>query len=90
MATLLHIDTAGEKAMVAISQNGVLLAIQENEVFQTHASFLQVAIQTLVAETAIPLNSIDAIRLNDIQTLFMCKCFIDRLNVCLVNRITYW
>ena len=61
MATLLHIDTAGEKAMVAISQNGVLKAIQENEVFQTHASFLQVAIQTLVAETAIPLNSIDAI-----------------------------
>ena len=61
MATLLHIDTAGEKAMVAISQNGVLIAIQENEVFQTHASFLQVAIQTLVAETAIPLNSIDAI-----------------------------
>ena len=47
--------------MVAISQNGVLKAIQENEVFQTHASFLQVAIQTLVAETAIPLNSIDAI-----------------------------
>jgi tRNA threonylcarbamoyladenosine biosynthesis protein TsaB len=61
LATLLHIDTAGEKAMVAISQNGVLIAIQENEVFQTHASFLQVAIQTLVAETAIPLNSIDAI-----------------------------
>ena len=61
MATLLHIDTAGEKAMVAISQNGVLKAIKENEVFQTHASFLQVAIQTLVAETAIPLNSIDAI-----------------------------
>jgi len=61
LATLLHIDTAGEKAMVAISQNGVLKAIQENEVFQTHASFLQVAIQTLVAETAIPLNSIDAI-----------------------------
>jgi tRNA threonylcarbamoyladenosine biosynthesis protein TsaB len=61
LATLLHIDTAGEKAMVAISQNGVLLAIQENEVFQTHASFLQVAIQTLVAETTIPLNNIDAI-----------------------------
>ena len=61
MATLLHIDTAGEKAMVAISQNGVLLAILENEVFQTHASFLQVAIEALVAKTAIPLNSMDAI-----------------------------
>jgi tRNA threonylcarbamoyladenosine biosynthesis protein TsaB len=61
LATLLHIDTAGEKAMAAISQNGVLIAIQENEVFQTHASFLQVAIQTLVTETTIPLNSIDAI-----------------------------
>lgn len=61
MATLLHIDTAGEKAMVAISQNGVLLAIQENEVFQTHASFLQVAIEALVAKTALPLNKMDAI-----------------------------
>lgn len=61
MATLLHIDTAGEKAMVAISQNGVLLAIQENEVFQTHASFLQVAIEALVAKTAVPLNKMDAI-----------------------------
>ena len=61
MATLLHIDTAGEKAMVAISQNGVLLAIQENEVFQTHASFLQVAIEALVAKTAVPLNTMDAI-----------------------------
>ena len=47
--------------MVAISQNGVLLAIQENEVFQTHASFLQVAIEALVAKTAIPLNTMDAI-----------------------------
>ena len=61
MATLLHIDTAGEKAMVAISQNGVLLAIQENEAFQTHASFLQVAIEALVAKTALPLNTMDAI-----------------------------
>jgi tRNA threonylcarbamoyladenosine biosynthesis protein TsaB len=47
--------------MVAISQNGVLLAIQENEVFQTHASFLQVAIEALVAKTALPLNKMDAI-----------------------------
>ena len=47
--------------MVAISQNGVLLAIEENEVFQTHASFLQVAIEALVAKTAIPLNTMDAI-----------------------------
>jgi tRNA threonylcarbamoyladenosine biosynthesis protein TsaB len=61
LATLLHIDTAGEKAMVAISQNGVLLAIQENEAFQTHASFLQVAIEALVAKTALPLNTMDAI-----------------------------
>jgi tRNA threonylcarbamoyladenosine biosynthesis protein TsaB len=61
LATQLHIDTAGEKAMVAISQNGVLLAIQENEVFQTHASFLQVAIEALVAKTALPLNKMDAI-----------------------------
>lgn len=47
--------------MVAISQNGVLVAIKENEVFQTHASFLQVAIESLVAQTSISLNSMDAI-----------------------------
>ncbi len=47
--------------MVAISQNGVLVAIKENEVFQTHASFLQVAIEALVVQTSISLNSMDAI-----------------------------
>ena len=47
--------------MVAISQNGALLAIKENEVFQTHASFLQVAIEALVVQTSISLNSMDAI-----------------------------
>ena len=61
MAILLHIDTAGEKAMVAFSQNGALVALKENDVFQTHASFLQVAIQELVTETHIKLASIDAI-----------------------------
>jgi len=61
LATLLHIDTAGEKAMVAFSQNGVLLAIQENEVFQTHASFLQVAVQDLVSQTKLSLENMDAI-----------------------------
>lgn len=61
LATLLYIDTAGEKATVAISQNGKLLALQENGEAQTHSSFLHVAIENLIHETKISLASMDAI-----------------------------
>lgn len=61
MATLLHIDTAGEKATVAVSQNGKLLAIKENEVAHTHSSFLHIAIQAIMNDTQLSLSSIDAI-----------------------------
>jgi len=61
MATLLHIDTAGEKAMIAFTQNGAILASKENSVFNTHAAFVQAGIQELTDIYPINLAALDAI-----------------------------
>ena len=61
MAILLYIDTAGEKAIVAISNNGQLLASQENMQSNTHASFVQVAIEEIANKAGIKLKEIDAV-----------------------------
>ena len=61
MATILHIDTAGEKAMIAFTKNKEVLASKENTVSNTHASFVQASIQELAALAKIDLHSIDAI-----------------------------
>ena len=58
LATFLYIDTAGEKAMVALSKDNVLLAIESNETTNSHASFVQVAIDKMIiiTEVTIALN----------------------------------
>jgi tRNA threonylcarbamoyladenosine biosynthesis protein TsaB len=61
LATLLFIDTAGEKALVGISQNNVLLAMEENDTPNAHANFVQVAIETVLKKGGIPIQSLDAI-----------------------------
>ena len=61
MATILHIDTAGEKAMIAFTKNKEVLASKENTVSNTHATFVQASIQELAALAKIDLHSIDAI-----------------------------
>ena len=61
LATLLHIDTAGEKAMIAFTKDGVVLASIENTIPNTHASFVQASIQELANLHTIPLTHIDAI-----------------------------
>ncbi len=61
MATILHIDTAGEKAMIAITRNKEVVASKENAVSNTHASFVQASIQELAALAKIDLPSIEAI-----------------------------
>jgi tRNA threonylcarbamoyladenosine biosynthesis protein TsaB len=61
LATILHIDTAGEKAMIAITRNKEVLASKENAVPNTHASFVQASIQELAALAKIDLSSIEAI-----------------------------
>ena len=61
MATLLFIDTAGEKALVGISQNNVLLAMEENNTPNAHANFVQIAIETVLKKASIPIQTLDAI-----------------------------
>ncbi len=61
LATLLYIDTAGEKAMVGMSKDAQLIAYAENITANTHASFVQVAIEKMVDESGIALQALDAI-----------------------------
>ena len=57
----LYIDTAGETATVAISEHHQLLAIEQNLTPNSHASFVQLAIQKIVNELNMTMSSIDAI-----------------------------
>lgn len=61
MAILLYIDTAGEKAIVGISKNEQLLAVEQNTTANTHASFVQVAIEKTLAIAALSMQDLDAI-----------------------------
>lgn len=61
MATFLFIDTAAEKALVGISRDNVLLAVEENNVPNTHANFAQVAVATVLKKAGIPIQNLDAI-----------------------------
>jgi tRNA threonylcarbamoyladenosine biosynthesis protein TsaB len=61
LATLLHIDTAGEKAMIAFTKDGMLLASKENTIPNIHASFVQASIHELATLHQINLANLDAI-----------------------------
>lgn len=61
MALILNIDTATENASVCLSQNGNVLAFEESREQKNHASFLQPAIQKILAEVAININQLDAV-----------------------------
>ena len=61
LATLLHIDTAGEKAMIAFTKNGVVLASKENTTPHTHAAFVQATIHELAVTANCTLANIDAV-----------------------------
>jgi tRNA threonylcarbamoyladenosine biosynthesis protein TsaB len=61
LALFLYIDTAGDKATIAISEDHTLLALANNEQANTHANFVQVAIENVLASAQIQLTSIDAI-----------------------------
>lgn len=61
MATLLFIDTAGDKALVGVSQNNMLLAMEENNTPNAHANFVQVAIESVLKKGGIPIETLDAI-----------------------------
>ena len=61
LPTFLYIDTAGETATIAISMDQQLYAIEQNLVPNSHASFVQLAIQKVVNELNITMNAIDAV-----------------------------
>jgi len=61
LPTFLYIDTAGETATIAISNDQQLLAIEQNLVPNSHASFVQLAIQKVLNELNITMKAIDAI-----------------------------
>ncbi|MEY3207976.1 MAG: hypothetical protein RL064_7 [Bacteroidota bacterium] len=61
MATLLFIDTAGENALVGVSQNNLLLAMEENTTANTHANFVQVAVESVLKKGNITIQALDAI-----------------------------
>jgi len=61
MATLLHIDTAGQKAMIAFTQNGAIMGSKENLLSNTHAAFVQAGIKELADTCPIHLAALDAI-----------------------------
>lgn len=61
MSYLLNIDTATEHASVCISQGPQTLVMYESTDQQSHASFLQPAIQRLCSETGIALSNISAV-----------------------------
>lgn len=58
---ILNIDTATERASVCISSDGELLAIRESNSQKDHASFLHVAIQSLLDEVGLKPLALDAI-----------------------------
>jgi tRNA threonylcarbamoyladenosine biosynthesis protein TsaB len=61
MALILNIDTATEKAGVCLTKDGEVLFELQHEEQKNHAAFVQPAIQTIVQETGIPLQELDAI-----------------------------
>lgn len=61
MALLLIIDTAAEKATIALAYNSTLLAQRQCTTQKEHASFVQPAIAELLQETNQTLQQVDAV-----------------------------
>jgi tRNA threonylcarbamoyladenosine biosynthesis protein TsaB len=61
LARLLIIDTALEEAIVAISNEGKIIAELSNKEAHSHASFIQVAIEKLLEGQKMVIKDIDAI-----------------------------
>lgn len=61
MATFLIIDTALEEAIVALGKNGKIIGELTNKETHSHASFIQVAIDTVLERQQIAITELDAI-----------------------------
>ena len=61
MSLLLNIDTATEHASICLSSNSTVLGMIESSEQKNHASFIQPAIQELMAQTGYSLKDLDAV-----------------------------
>ena len=61
MATFLIIDTALEEAIVALGKDGKIIGELTNKETHSHASFIQVAIDTVLERQQIAIKELDAI-----------------------------
>lgn len=61
MAIILNIDTSTENASVSIAKQGVILAVETNNIQKEHASFLHPAIKVLLSKTSLNIKQFDAI-----------------------------
>ena len=61
MATFLIIDTALEEAIVALGKDGKIIGELTNKETHSHASFIQVAIETVLERQQIAMKELDAI-----------------------------
>jgi tRNA threonylcarbamoyladenosine biosynthesis protein TsaB len=65
MALILNIDTAGQQGLVVLAKDGITVASQMDVQPMQHASFLQPAVQRLMAETGYTLQQLDAIAVSN-------------------------
>jgi len=61
VANILHIDTAGKRALVMIARDGIIISKEENTQLNEHASFVHTAIQTVVKNAGLTINDINAV-----------------------------
>lgn len=61
MSYILNIDTAQELASVSLSQNGICIAVTQNEIQQEHARFLHPAIKQLLNSNKIKMENLSAV-----------------------------
>ena len=61
MALILCIETSGQKASVALVNNGCCVSIKENTIRNEHGAFLQPAVREIMKEAGFALTEIDAV-----------------------------
>ena len=61
MAIILHIDSSSRNASVSIAENGSIVKVAGNDSMQDHASFLHVAILSLLNDLSLRVKDLDAI-----------------------------
>jgi tRNA threonylcarbamoyladenosine biosynthesis protein TsaB len=61
MPLILNIDTATENAMICLSENETIIAVEENHDQKNHAAFVQPAIEKLFNSTNLKLQNIDTV-----------------------------